>query len=55
MEIDRSRNVAITSLMKDYATFSNEIAYSLHNVGFIDSSDIAAASSCWAFARITNM
>ena len=41
MEINRSRNVRITSLMKGYATFSNEIAYSLHNAGFIDSSDTA--------------
>ena len=40
MEIDRSRNVGIASL-EDYATFSNEIAYSLHNAGFIDSSDTA--------------
>ena len=39
MEIDRSRNIDITSLMKDYATFSNEIAYSLHKAGFIVSSD----------------
>jgi len=38
---DRSRNVGRTNLMKDYATFSNEIAYSLHNGDFIDSSDIA--------------
>ena len=41
MEIDRSRNVGITSLMKDYATFFNEITYSLHNAGFINSSDTA--------------
>jgi len=41
MEIDRSRNLGITSLMKGYATFSNEIAYSLHNAGFIDSNDTA--------------
>jgi len=39
MEIDRSTNVRITSLMKNYATFSNEIAYSSHNAGFIDSND----------------
>jgi len=40
-EIDRSKskNVGITSLMKGYTTFSNEIAYSLHNAEFIDSSD----------------
>ena len=31
----------MTNLIKDYATFSNEIAYSLHNAGFIDSSDTA--------------
>ena len=37
MEIDRSKNIGITSLIKDYATFSNEIAYNLHNAGFIDS------------------
>jgi len=39
MEIDRSKNVGITNLMKGYATFSKEIAHSLHNAGFI--SDIA--------------
>jgi len=27
--------------MKSYATFSNEIAYSLHNAGFLNSSDTA--------------
>ena len=37
MEIDRSKNVGITNLMKGYATFSKEIAHSLHNAGFIDS------------------
>ena len=31
IEIDRSRNVGMTNLMKGYATFSNEIAYNLHN------------------------
>jgi len=40
MEIDRSRNVG-TSLIKSYATFSNEIVYSLHNAGFLNSSDTA--------------
>jgi len=40
MEIDRSRYVG-TSLIKSYATFSNEIVYSLHNAGFLNSSDIA--------------
>ena len=39
MEIDRNRNVGITNLMKGFAMFSNEIAYSLHNAEFIDSSD----------------
>jgi len=47
---------------------SNKIAYSLHNAGFIDSSDIAKSlitddtlifmyrsAYCWAFARITNV
>ena len=41
MEIDRNRNVGIISLMKGYATFSNEITCSLRNAGFIDSSDTA--------------
>jgi len=41
MEIDHSKNVGITSFMKSYATFSNEIAYNLHNAGFIDSSNTA--------------
>jgi len=40
MKIDHSRNVGITNSMKSYTTFSNEIIYSLHNAGFIDS-DIA--------------
>ena len=39
MEIDRNRNVGIINLMKGFAMFSNEIAYSLHNAEFIDSSD----------------
>jgi len=34
--IATERNVGITSLMKSYATFSNEITYNLHNAGFID-------------------
>jgi len=41
MEIDRSRNIEMISFMKDYATFSNEIAYSLHNGRFLDSSNTA--------------
>jgi len=36
METQQKR---IINLMKDYATFSNEIAYSLHNGEFIDSND----------------
>ena len=63
LEIDRW----ITSLMKSYATFSNKIAYSLHNTGFIEFSDTAKSlmtddryfnfcvrsAYCWAFAKIT--
>jgi len=73
MEIDRSKskNVGITSLMKGYTTFSNEIAYSLHNAEFIDSSDTVKSLMIddglmidilnfvhrywWVFARITNV
>jgi len=66
MEIDRSRNVEIISLMKGYATFFNEIAYNLHNAGFIDSDTakrqtidtlifVYRSSYCWVFARITNV
>jgi len=31
----------ITNLMKSYTMFSNEIAYSMHNAEFINSSDTA--------------
>ncbi|KYM78814.1 hypothetical protein ALC53_10734, partial [Atta colombica] len=41
IEIDRSRNVEITSLMKGYATFFNEVSYSIHNAEFLDSNDTA--------------
>ena len=32
----QQKRFKITSLMKDNATLSNEIEYSLHNAGFID-------------------
>ena len=41
MEIDRSRNVGMTNLMKGYTTFSSEITYSLHNAEFLGFSDTA--------------
>ena len=41
IEIDRSRNVEITSLMKGYATFFNEVSYNIHNAEFLDSNDTA--------------
>ena len=37
----QQRNVRITSLIKGYATFPNEIVFSLHNSGVINSSYIA--------------
>ena len=40
VEIDCCRNVGMTSFMK-VTRFSNEIAYNLHNAGFLDSSDTA--------------
>jgi len=37
VDIDRSRNIGITNLMKKVMQwFSNEIAYSLHSAGFMD-------------------
>jgi len=41
IEIDRNRNVEMTSLMKDYATFSNEVSYSIYNAEFLDFNDTA--------------